>query len=281
MANYQVFISYRRDGGEFLAGRISDKLTDKGYEVFYDIESMRSGFFNEQIYLAIDQCKDVLLVLPPNALDRCVDEEDWVRKEIVYSIRKNKNIIPVMMRNFSFPSDLPEGMENLPNYEGVPVDSNYFDAMIEKIQKLLCSTPSSNEDDDNTELINGVRFLSRGLYSKALQCFEKVINSDVSDPDAYFYAAVAMLEGKRPFMLSRNTIRDIETYIESAIAYGEKGIYYYFYAYIKYDFYEKKVLKTSPSYAVLLSSANETGVSDVEISDLFELLKVPKPDVFN
>ena len=35
MVDYQVFISYRRDGGEYLAGRISDKLREK-----YGMESV-------------------------------------------------------------------------------------------------------------------------------------------------------------------------------------------------------------------------------------------------
>ncbi|MBQ2750106.1 MAG: toll/interleukin-1 receptor domain-containing protein [Clostridia bacterium] len=42
MKKYQIFISYRRDGGADLAGRISDRLTALGYSVFLDVESMRS-----------------------------------------------------------------------------------------------------------------------------------------------------------------------------------------------------------------------------------------------
>lgn len=65
MENYQVFISYRRDGGESLTGRIADRLSSLGYCVFYDVESIRSGTFNAQIFEAIDNCQDVLLILPP------------------------------------------------------------------------------------------------------------------------------------------------------------------------------------------------------------------------
>ena len=38
---YDIFISYRRDGGDTLAQLIYDRLTDRGYSVFLDIESLR------------------------------------------------------------------------------------------------------------------------------------------------------------------------------------------------------------------------------------------------
>lgn len=139
MERYQVFISYRRDGGEHLAGRIADKLKDKGYVVFFDVESMRSGTFNTQIFKAIDSCDDFVLILPPKALDRCKDPDDWVRLEIAYALQKGKNIIPVMMRDFAFPATLPQEIDKVRFYEGVAASSDYFDASVEKIVRLLRS----------------------------------------------------------------------------------------------------------------------------------------------
>ena len=280
MANYQIFISYRRDGGEFLAGRVSDKLTDKGYEVFYDVESMRSGPFNEQIYRAIDQCTDVLLVLPPNALDRCKNEEDWVRKEIVYAMKTGKNVIPLLMPGFVWPDVLPEGMENVDKQEGVKVDSSYFKAMIQRIEELIVATPKQKNTEDDSQLKAGVRFLTTKMYAQAQACFEKAIQENLSDPEAYFYAAIAKLEGKRPFLASRTAISDIERYIEAALMYGERGVYYYFYAYVKYDYYEKKMLKSKPLFADLLAKAKELGVDDAESKELFTLTNTQKPDIF-
>ena len=280
MANYQIFISYRRDGGEFLAGRVSDKLTDKGYEVFYDVESMRSGPFNEQIYRAIDQCTDVLLVLPPNALDRCKNEDDWVRKEIVYALKTGKNVIPLLMPGFEWPADLPEGMENVDKQEGVKVDSAYFNAMIQRIEELIDAKPKQKNTEDDSQLKAGVRFLTMKMFAQAQACIEKAIQENLSNPEAYFYAAIAKLEGKRPFLASRTTIGDIERYIQAALMYGERGVYYYFYAYVKYDYYEKKLLKSMPLFADLLVKAKELGVTASESKELFDLIGTDKPDIF-
>lgn len=139
MENYQVFISYRRDGGDILAGRISDRLTAMGYSVFFDVEAMRSGMFNTQIYSAIDKCEDVVLILPPNALDRCANTDDWVRQEIVYALSKKKNIIPVIMRGFEFPDTIPLEMEPIRFMEGVVASSDYFDAVVNRLVSLLRS----------------------------------------------------------------------------------------------------------------------------------------------
>ena len=280
MADFQIFISYRRDGGEHLAGRVSDKLNDKGYVVFYDVESMRSGPFNEQIYRAIDQCTDVLLVLPPNALDRCQSEEDWVRKEIVYAMKTKKNVIPLLMPGFSWPETLPAGMENVDKQEGVKVDAVYFAAMMQRIEELLEAKPLKKNTEDDSQLKAGVRFLTTKMYEQAQVCFEKAIQENLSDPEAYFYAAVAKLLGKRPFLASRKAINDIERYIEAALKYGERGVYYYFYAYVKYDYYEKKLLKSTPLFADLLAKALELGVTETEKKELFDLMGTEKPDIF-
>lgn len=139
MESYQIFISYRRNGGEYLAGRLADRFKALGYKVFYDVESMCSGTFNTQILNAIAECNDVLLVLPPNALDRCVNEDDWVRQELAFALKHNKNIIPVMMKDFSFPEILPADIEAVKYIEGITASIEYFDAVIERIEKFLIS----------------------------------------------------------------------------------------------------------------------------------------------
>lgn len=145
MGQYQIFISYRRDGGDALAGRIADRFNALGYKVFFDVESMRSGAFNLQLLDALEQCSDVLLVLPPKALDRCVNKDDWVRKELEFALKKEKNIIPIMMRGFEFPAEMPKEIEKIRYMEGATASSEYFDAVISRIESfLVCKKPKDN-----------------------------------------------------------------------------------------------------------------------------------------
>ena len=59
---YQVFVSYRRATGENLAQLLAYRLKEDGYSVFLDVESLRSGKFNTQLFSVIEECQDFLLV---------------------------------------------------------------------------------------------------------------------------------------------------------------------------------------------------------------------------
>lgn len=134
---YDVFISYRRDGGYAMARLMYEHLKQKGLNPFFDLEELRSGPFNVRLYKAIEECTNFLLVLPANALDRCSSENDWLRLEITHAIAKDKNIVPLMMEGFAWPEILPDGMEKLPSYNGVQMSRDYFDASVDKIIGML------------------------------------------------------------------------------------------------------------------------------------------------
>lgn len=150
---YQIFISYRREGGDVLAGRLHERFTRMGYRVFYDIESLRSGDFNTKLLEVIEECDDVLLVLPPGGLDRCVNEDDWVRQEVVHALKYKKNIVPILMRNFTFPRVLPPDMEPLRNKNGITANMEFFDAVIERIaNSRLVSKVSDNMAEEEWKI---------------------------------------------------------------------------------------------------------------------------------
>ncbi|MGN0812647.1 MAG: toll/interleukin-1 receptor domain-containing protein [Candidatus Coproplasma sp.] len=132
-----VFISYRRDGGYAMARLLYECFNNAGLSVFLDLEELRSGPFNTKLYEAIDSSENFVLVLPPNSLDRCVMENDWLRLEIEYAIKQKKNIIPVMMVGFSFPEELPPSLQVLPFFNGVQSSREYFDAAVKKIISML------------------------------------------------------------------------------------------------------------------------------------------------
>ena len=162
MDKYQIFISYRREGGGDLAGRIADQLKSLGYEVFFDVESMRSGKFNTQLFEAIDQCSDVVVVLPPHALARCRNKKDWVRQELAYALKAEKNIIPIMMRGFKFPFFMPKEISDIKIMEGITASNDYFDAVIQKLETLL--TSKKNKEFDIKENILDEEKLTQGIF---------------------------------------------------------------------------------------------------------------------
>ncbi|MCD7917359.1 MAG: hypothetical protein LUF84_02710 [Clostridiales bacterium] len=120
-------------------------------------------------------------------------------------------------------------------------------------------------------------YLRLGLYNQAEKSFERAMADDMNNADLYFYAAVALLHGKRPFLAGRAAILKIEEYVHAALMIQRKGIYYYFLSYVKYDFYFNKHLRTSPTYQEELQSALRAGLTTREVTQLYATLGTQKP----
>ena len=266
-----------------MAGRVFDRLKTMGYRVFLDFSAMREGEFEEQIYKAIDASEDVLVVLSPNGLDRCINEEkDYVRKEIAHALKQNKNVIPLRMRDFKFPNNLPEDVKKIEKLHGPEVSEEYYDSFIQSLVEKLHSKPEDKSQiaQLQQDITNGQRFISNRLYDKAMECLDRAMQVEPANPEAYFWGAVALLQGKRPFLVDRASIRRAEEYLNVALSAEQKPIYSYFLAYIKYDYYDKKMLTTTPNYQKYLADATEGGISQDDIAQLFQQLGTKRPDDF-
>lgn len=106
---YDVFISYRRDGGREFARSIKAGLELRGYSVFLDFDELKDGIFDDRILEAIEAAPVFLFILSSHSLDRCAEEGDWVRKEVEYAYSLGRHIIPVNKDGAfdGLPDDLP------------------------------------------------------------------------------------------------------------------------------------------------------------------------------
>ena len=139
---YDIFMSYRRTAYD-TANLIAEKLRNAGYKVFFDVDTLMGGKFNEQLLEVIQNCKDFIVVLPKDALVRCEQADDWIRREVMCALENRKNIIPIMLDGFSWPNPMPEGIEELQNYQAITaVGHEYFDMAVQRLQGYLKSTPS-------------------------------------------------------------------------------------------------------------------------------------------
>ena len=136
----------------------------------------------------------------------------------------------------------------------------------------------SNPEDSELNLSGAFCYMRLKLYDKAIACFEKALEENFDNADAYFYAAIALLRGKKAFLSQRDTINKVIEYIDAANMIEPKGIYYYYLAYIKYDYFERKALKNPPDYRECIKKAVSIGLSEVDIDTLYELLEVDRPD---
>ena len=55
----------------------------RGFSVFIDVERLEAGKFDNNLLNSIKQAKHFILVLTPNALDRCIGDsecKDWIHR---------------------------------------------------------------------------------------------------------------------------------------------------------------------------------------------------------
>ncbi len=92
---YDVFISYRRDGGAQYARTLQLMLEMRGYRVFLDYDELVDGQFSPKIEAAIHNSTIYMIVLSKGSMARCANEGDWVRLEIELALKTNKRLVPV------------------------------------------------------------------------------------------------------------------------------------------------------------------------------------------
>lgn len=139
---YKVFISYRRSNGGLEMAKILKKELQEQYAitVFLDVDNLQEGRFDEQLIERIKKCDKVVLVLPSGALERCREENDWVRWEIEYARKFHKTIIPVYQSgdlSWRDEENLPESMRGLGYYNGVEYNPLYLDSTVKKLAGYL------------------------------------------------------------------------------------------------------------------------------------------------
>lgn len=171
-------------------------------------------------------------------------------------------------------------------YCGNPVIVSSFNAIkdaslpaISKLAKNLERELARDPEEQGQEkrFTIGCCYLRLKLYDKAIAEFEAAIENNFDNPEPAFYAAVALLRGKKAFVTPLPLIKKALEYIGAAIMIEERGIFFMYSAYIKYDFYARKSLRISPSYIDDMSRAREANVPPADVQTLFSLLGVEPP----
>jgi len=132
-----VFISYRRTNS-YQALAIYQQLAALGYDVFYDVESLRGGDWKQAILENIRARAHFLIVLTPSAVERFSEPNDIMRLEIETAMQTQRNIIPLFFDDFDFRAASPHLtglLANLSAYNGLPVPTRYFKFAMQELHE--------------------------------------------------------------------------------------------------------------------------------------------------
>lgn len=166
-------------------------------------------------------------------------------------------------------------------YDDPPPYGQVAKISLPEVNKYVSAIQSHLAENTNSKRLNtslGICFIRLKLYDKALPFFEKAMEDNYEDPYSYFYAAVCLLKGKKAFVSTRPEIDKMEAYLKAAADLDTKGIFYYFMAYIKYDYFSRKAFKTNPTWQEVLASATEAKVSEDDVAEFYRLTGVERPN---
>lgn len=149
-----------------------------------------------------------------------------------------------------------------------------------EVRKHMDSYNEVLQEAPDNKVVNtsaGLCFLKLKQYDMAHAAFVKAMEHNYDNAEVYYYGAIALLQGKMPFLHMRPTIDKALSYLDTATMIDPKGIYYYFMAYIKYDYFKRKFLNTTPDYNQLFAQARQAGITQDEVSQLYSLLNTQRP----
>jgi len=149
---FDIFISYRRDGGGADARMMYDRLTKEGYSVSFDMDTLKNGNFNEELLRRVAECKNFIVLLSKGCFDRtlngCKREDDWMRIELATALFNKKNIVTVMLPGFEFPPKLPPDIDAIRFKNGPKYDLYYLDSFYERLKKDFLQKDADPADSE-------------------------------------------------------------------------------------------------------------------------------------
>ena len=204
---FDIFISYRREGGFEVAKLIKDLLTRDGYSVSFDMDNLLNGDFNKELLKRIAECEDFILILDAHAFKSTLEgrakQNDWLRLELSEALRLGKNVVPIMLDGFTeFPANLPDDIADIRYKNGPQYTKVYFDAFYDKLKHFIREVPT--DDVTILDLPHNLKMnllLERGWllynmerYNEALECFLEA--AEKGSANAFNAIAIYHYEGR-------------------------------------------------------------------------------------
>lgn len=115
-------------------------------------------------------------------------------------------------------------------------------------------------------------YLKLELYGEAEQHFQRAIDVEPDNSELYFYAALAVLGGKRPFNAGLQTVKRAVGLVNAASRLENRSSYSLFMAYLCNDYFVRRFLSPPTPEYDLVAAARAAGMSASDRQLLSEML---------
>lgn len=138
---YDVFISYRREGGTHQADALESKLLlkRKGCRVFLDRSEIRGEDWKKKIDESIRESCNFVVIISKGCFPHKGEGTDNFLLEIDQALRMGKNVIPVYYDGMDYEciKDYLAGIEGFHNRNHIVFNNNNTDGSVDQIIKFL------------------------------------------------------------------------------------------------------------------------------------------------
>ncbi|MBQ5747368.1 MAG: PEGA domain-containing protein, partial [Bacteroidales bacterium] len=266
---YDIFISYRRkdaqgsDKGVHIARTIKQYLEIKGYKgrVFFDYSELSNEDFDKRILSVIRQAKVFISVLTPDSMLRCVNDGDWVRRELLEAYNNKLQMIFINPdgREIAFPGGFPEELSFVKtrNHLTVHMDSSFERDMDDLIEKHIAPV-SAPSDGSNS-----------GKYAKVRvrtdhDCVIKRFDEEIGSAKVGEYSIVYLPKGKHRITFMANDAEAAALEVSITQMFEVKDVDYEDYIEVSLkDVYDKRLKDLAISKAVKSAAKKRKGFQEL------------------
>lgn len=201
---YDIFICYKeedeyncRTTDSEYAENLYYKLSDMGYKVFFAKKTLQSKLgeeFEPYIYSALLTAKImILLSFNKNYLNAPWVRNEWKRYVDMMHQSPEKKIIGCF-HNLDPGKDYPMEIRNI---QAIEFDSfSWETTLLKNIEKNIPLNPNTQQKKDYSDFVKqkleeAVSYLKRSEFKMAEECYNKVLNVDERNGDAYIGLALS------------------------------------------------------------------------------------------
>jgi hypothetical protein len=176
-----IFISYRREDTDYIAGRIAEGLSKRfgPDSIFRDVENLSPGVnYENALDRALNSCAVLVAVIGPNwssitdkaGRRRLDDPQDWVRAEISRALEREIPVVPVLLSGTSMPqdADLPCEMKKLLKHQTCELTDLHWKRDLDRLTESLSKIVKIPKKNNLWKLLIGVALLIVGILAYTL-----------------------------------------------------------------------------------------------------------------
>ncbi|MBQ5881493.1 MAG: PEGA domain-containing protein, partial [Bacteroidales bacterium] len=246
-----------------IARTIKQYLEIKGYKgrVFFDYSELSNEDFDKRILSVIRQAKVFISVLTPDSMLRCVNDGDWVRRELLEAYNNKLQMIFINPdgREIAFPGGFPEELSFVKtrNHLTVHMDSSFERDMDDLIEKHIAPV-SAPSDGSNS-----------GKYAKVRvrtdhDCVIKRFDEEIGSAKVGEYSIVYLPKGKHRITFMANDAEAAALGVSVTQMFEVRDVDYEDYIEVSLkDVYDKRLKDLAISKAVKSAAKKRKGFQEL------------------